>query len=98
VTARQELRAAGVNAQPLAFGITKWGPLPGTADMWIMWDGPGAQLFAYATDPAKRGSLGRRIMHPAANGHYQTVADAERALLAFVDAAATLAAAEHGES
>lgn len=86
MTARQELRAAGIRCHPLAFGITKWGPLPGTEDMWIMWDGPGAQLFAYARDPERRGSLGQRIRHPSASGHYQTVAEAEKAVAAFVAA------------
>lgn len=78
-----------VDRRPLAFGIVKWGPLPGTGDMWVMWDGPGAQLFAYASDPDRHGSLGQRIRHPSANGHYATVAQAEAAVFAFVEAGKT---------
>ena len=75
-----------LNRRPLAFGITKWGPLPSTADMWIMWDGPGCGLWAYAKDPEKRGSLGTRIKHPSASGKYDTVREAEKAIAAFVAA------------
>jgi hypothetical protein len=72
--------------QPLAFGITKWGPLPDTEDMHIMWDGPGCGLFLYPRDPERRGSLGMRIRHESAGGKYQTVREAERAVKAFVAA------------
>ena len=36
---------------PYAFGITSWGPLPGTADMHVQWDGPGTGLYLYASNP-----------------------------------------------
>ena len=84
MTARQDLRSVGVRACPIAFGMTKWGPLPGTRDMWIMWDGPGSGLSAYEKDPEKPGALGHPIRHATANGTYQTVAEAEKAVAAFV--------------
>lgn len=86
MTPRAELRAAGVRCQPIAFGITKWGPLPGTDDMWIMWDGPGTGLTAYARDPEKPGAVGQPVRHPTASGTYSTVAEAEKAVAAFAAA------------
>lgn len=71
---------------PLAFGITYWGPLPGTADMHVQWDGPGGGLYLYASDPATSTLPGRRISHPAAAGTYATMGEAERAVHAFVAA------------
>lgn len=78
-----------VRKHPLAFGITKWGPLPGTRDMWILWAGPGSGLEVYARDPGTgpaSENLGVPVRHPAANGHYDTVADAEKAVHAFIRA------------
>jgi hypothetical protein len=74
-----------VNRHPLAFGMTKWGPLPGTGDMWIMWDGPGAGLYLHATDPCKPSQVaaGIRVRHPAASGDYDTVRSAEAAVFAL---------------
>ena len=69
---------------PLAWGMTKWGPVPGTRDTWVLWDGPGAGLYSHATDPAKPGSQGMRIRHPAAAAEYATLAEAEAAVMAFV--------------
>jgi len=71
--------------RPLAFGITKWGPLPGTGDMHILWDGPGCGLHLYASDP-ERGGLGQRIRHPSASGTYDVLREAQRAVDAFVAA------------
>jgi hypothetical protein len=75
-----------VARHPLAFGITKWGPLPGTADMHIMWDGPGSPLYLHATDPERSQVPGRRIEHPAACSTYQTVRAADRAVQALAAA------------
>lgn len=78
--------ARKVDRHPLAFGITKWGPLPETANIWIMWDGPGSRLYLYSGDPETQASPGQVISHPTADGTYQTVAEAERAVTAFVEA------------
>jgi len=73
--------------KPLAFGITKWGPLPGSESAYLLWDGPGAGLYFYAKDPEDPATgSGRRIMHPSANGTYQTVREAGAAVQAFVTA------------
>jgi hypothetical protein len=78
--------AAKLPRHPLAFGLTKWGPLPNTDDMWIMWNGPGEGLYLWPQDPAKRGQLHTciRIRHESASGTYATVREAERAVTAFV--------------
>jgi hypothetical protein len=78
-----------VQRYPLAWGITKWGPLPDTPDMWILWGGPGDHLELFTGDPAKMGSTGRRIRHSAASGLYCTVTEAEKAVNAFVAAGIT---------
>lgn len=78
-----------VQRHPLAWGITKWGPLPDTADMWILWGGPGDVLELFTGDPSKMGSHGRRIQHDTASGTYATVAQAEKAVNAFVQAGIT---------
>jgi hypothetical protein len=82
------MTAVKVRRHPLAFGITKWGILPGTRDMWIMWDGPGSRLRMYATDPEQPGAQGIVIEHPLARDVYDTVAAADKAVQAL--------AAEHG--
>lgn len=71
---------------PLAWGMTKWGPLPETRDMWIVWDGPGTGLQLYARDPDKPGVLSKRIEHPSASAVYDTVDAAENAVNAFIRA------------
>jgi hypothetical protein len=71
---------------PLAFGITYWGPLPGTSDAHVQWDGPGSGLYFYPSDPSGGTSLPLRIRHASAAGTYQTVRDAERAVRAFLAA------------
>lgn len=75
-----------ITRRPLAFGITRWGPLPGTGDMHVLWDGPGCGLFLYARDPERTRALGSPIRHPSASGRYQTVKEAEKAVQAFVAA------------
>lgn len=72
-----------VPRHPLAFGITKWGPLPGAEDMWILWGGPGDHLELFTGDPARMGSQGRRIRHPSASGAYTTLSKAEKAVMRF---------------
>jgi hypothetical protein len=71
---------------PLALGITYWGPLPGTAGMYLMWDGPGTGLSLYASDPTVRGALGKPVRHPSASGPFGTVRAAEKAAHAFAAA------------
>jgi hypothetical protein len=71
---------------PLALGITYWGPLPGTADMHVQWDGPGAGLYLYSCNPEAARVPGMRIRHPAASGAYDTLKAAERAASAFAAA------------
>jgi hypothetical protein len=71
---------------PLAFGITYWGPLPETAGMYLMWDGPGSGLSLYASDPAVRGALGNPVRHRSASGPFTTVRAAEKAAHAFAAA------------
>ena len=80
-----------VQRHPLAWGMTMWGPLLGTEDMWILWDGPGAGLYLHAADPSKggNGNLGIRIRHASASGTYGTAAQAEKAVNAFVQAGIT---------
>lgn len=71
---------------PLAFGITYWGPLPGTASVHVQWDGPGSGLYIYPGDPARARVPGMRIRHDAASGTYATLREAEKALAAFIAA------------
>jgi hypothetical protein len=80
-----------VPRHPLAWGMTKWGPLPDTEDMWIFWGGPGDGLEMFARDPSAStiAQGGRRIQHPTASGTYATLAAAEKAVNAFVAAGIT---------
>jgi hypothetical protein len=71
---------------PLAFGITYWGPLPGTADMHVQWDGPGSGLYLYPGNPASATSPGMLIRHESASGTFATLRAPERALAAFIAA------------
>lgn len=76
-----------VPRHPLGWGMTKWGPLPGTRDMWILWGGPGDGLEMYASDPSTSTIAqggGRPIRHPSASGTYDTVDAAEKAVMAFI--------------
>lgn len=85
-----------VPRHPLAFGMTKWGPLPGTIDAWIFWGGPGDPLNFCPSDPDKPGGSTQfqEIQHAAANGTFQTVAEAEAAVNRFY---AAYLAAEQAE-
>jgi hypothetical protein len=69
-----------IQRQPLAWGITRWGPLSGTLDVNLVWNGPAAGLFLHA------GGLAKPITHSSANGIYQTWKQAERAVYAFLAA------------
>ena len=71
---------------PLGWGMTMWGPLPDTADMWILWSGPGDGLELFVGNPGKQGAIGKRIRHLAAGDIYLTVAEAEKAVNAFIQA------------
>ncbi len=73
-----------VRRHPLAWGMTKWGPLPDTRDMWILWGGPGDGLFLVMGD-GKDGSF-KRIGHHTASGVYASLDEAEKAVSAFVRA------------
>lgn len=70
----------------LAFGITHWGPLPGTEAMHVQWDGPGSGLYLYAGSPETAATPGMRLRHDSAAGTYATLRAAERALGAFIAA------------
>lgn len=67
--------------EPLAFGITRW-LLPGTADLYLLWPGPGDGIYM-----AKGGGLHKRVEHRTASGVYVTVRQAQRAVDAFLEAA-----------
>jgi len=69
---------------PLAFGITWWGPLPGTDAMSVQWDGPGCGLYLYPCSPETATVPGTRIRHAAAGSTYDTLRQAERALAALI--------------
>jgi hypothetical protein len=71
---------------PLAFGITHWGPLPGTEGMHVQWDGPGGGMYLYPCSPESATAPGMRIRHDAAAGTYATLRQAESALGAFIAA------------
>lgn len=68
--------------KPLAFGITRWGPLPETADLFLLWDGPDGGIYLL------KGENGPHlpVRHPSASGTYATLLEAERAVEAFVAA------------
>jgi hypothetical protein len=83
---------AKIAKQPLAFGMWAWPDLPATRCQ-ITWDGTlgnpaGAPLMF------GHGSTWRPITHPAANGTYTTIKDADAAVQAFC---AAVAAAEEQE-
>jgi hypothetical protein len=68
--------------QPIAFGSTRWGPLPETEDTYLFWGGPGDGLFMTCGIDGPQ----RRIAHRSACGIYGTTKDAQRAVDAFVAA------------
>jgi hypothetical protein len=71
-----------VARQPLAFGMTRWGPLPGTTDLYLFWGGPGDGIYLH------KGEQGAhiRVRHETASGIYGTVRAAQRAVDAFTAA------------
>jgi hypothetical protein len=72
---------------PLAFGITYWGPLPETDSVFVQWDGPGSGLYLYSGNPQEARMPGVRVNAPsAARGTFATLAEAEKALAAFIEA------------
>jgi hypothetical protein len=71
---------------PVAFGITWWGPLPGTGAMSVQWDGPGSGLYLYAGNPETSAVPGMRVRHPTASGTYATLREASGAVGAFIAA------------
>jgi hypothetical protein len=76
----------GLPRKPLAFGMQKWGPLPGT-DFWLLWGGPGVGLLFCAGDPEDPATPpGRYIQHPSANGIYYTIQGADQGAQAFLAA------------
>jgi hypothetical protein len=85
-----------VPRHPLAFGMTWWGPLPGTERAAIMWGGPGDNLLYFPAGLDSATAPWIPVRHPAASGTYQTVAEAEKAVNAFV-AAGLAAQAEEGD-
>ncbi len=72
--------------QPLAWGMQQWGPVPGTSRIYLMWDGPGSGIYVYVGDPQAQGSLGHRVEHPTADGTYDDLKSAQKAVDAFVEA------------
>lgn len=78
--------SAKIARQPLAWGMTRWGPLPDTEDLFLFWDGPGAGIYL------EHGAGGpqARVRHPSASGEYATPMEAQRAVDAFVAAGVQL--------
>jgi hypothetical protein len=72
-----------VQRHPLAWGMVKFGPLPGTEDMFLFWDGPESGIYLGMGTGRKPQ---KRIEHPSASGTYATVEEAEKAVTAFVQA------------
>ena len=79
-----EVPAARVRRRPTAWGGQVWGPIPGTRDAHLMWDGPGDGLMFYAVSPDKPEAIGRRVEHRAASGTYQKLAEADRIARRFI--------------
>lgn len=71
-----------VQRHPLAWGMTKWGPLPDTRDLFLFWGGPGDGLYMTKGENGAH----RRIEHRSASGTYDTARQAQRAVDAFVKA------------
>jgi hypothetical protein len=67
---------------PLAWGMTRWGPLPDTEDLFLFWGGPGSGIcLEYGQDGPQQ-----PVRHPSASGTYATVKEAQRAVEAFTRA------------
>jgi hypothetical protein len=67
---------------PLAWGMTRWGPLPETKDLYLFWGGPGSGIYL------EHGQDGPQqpVRHASASGTYDTAKQAQRAVEAFVSA------------
>ena len=74
--------AAKVARQPLAWGMTRWGPLPETADLFLFWGGPGDGLYMTKGEDGPH----KRVEHRAASGTYDTAKHAQGAVDTFVAA------------
>ncbi len=75
-------QAAMMRRQPLAWGMQEWGPLPGSALLYLFWGGPGDGLELHHKGS---GSM-QRVQHETARGPFQTVKEADTAARAFVRA------------
>jgi len=73
-----------VPRQPLAFGMQKWGPLPDTDHLFLVWDGPGGHV--YLTDDRKPAVAGLPVRHPSLRGTFDSLRDVERGVSEFVAA------------
>lgn len=69
-----------VNRQPLAFGMTRWGPLPETMDLFLFWGGPGDGLFL------EKGMDGpqKKVESASGRGPFTTLKQAQAAVNAMV--------------
>ena len=76
------MSAVRVARQPLAWGMTRWGPLPETADLFLFWGGPGDGLYMTKGEDGPH----KRVEHRAASGTYDTVKRAQGAVDAFIAA------------
>lgn len=76
--------AGRVPRRPTAWGGQVWGPIPGTRDAHLMWDGPGDGLMYYPRNPAEAGAAGLTVRHGAVSGTYQTLAQADRMARRFI--------------
>jgi len=63
-------------------GLTLFGPLPETEDLYLLWLGPGARLYLGVNPFNADGAL-VPIEHPTANGVYLTRGEARDAANAF---------------
>lgn len=71
-----------VQRQPLAFGMTRWGPLPATTDLFLFWGGPGDGIYLHKGNDGPQ----KRVRHQSASGTYDTARQAQRAVDAFITA------------
>jgi hypothetical protein len=76
------MKTAKLMKRPLALGLTRWGPLPGTTDLFLFWGGPGDGLHL------EKGADGAQARVRRASGceRYDTARQAQRAVDAFVTA------------
>ena len=77
MTAKEKLRE-----QRAPTGLVCFGPLPETRTMFLVWLGSGSHLFLGVNPFSPDGTL-TPILHPTANGVYDTLAEARAAADAF---------------